>query len=61
MLEACLTATPLASLSPAPGAATVVRESLGELGGVLRALAYTIAGALTQPQLAPPVASPEAG
>lgn len=60
-LEACLTATPLASLSPAPGASSVVRESLGELGGVLRALAHTIAGALTQPPLAPTAPCPEAG
>ena len=60
-LEACLTATPLVSLSPAPGASAVVRESLDELGGVLRALAHTIAGALTQPPLPPTAASPEAG
>jgi ParB/RepB/Spo0J family partition protein len=60
-LEACLTATPLASLSPAPGASSLVRESLGELGGVLRALAHTIAGALTQPPLAPPAPCSEVG
>ena len=60
-LESCLTATPLASLSPAPGASDLVRESLGELGGVLRALARTIAGALTQAPLAPPGACPEVG
>ncbi len=60
-LQACLTATPLPSLSPAPGATCLVRESLGELGGVLRALAHTIAGALTQPPLAPPAPCPEAG
>jgi hypothetical protein len=60
-LEACLTATPLVSLSPTRGASAVVRESLGELGGVLRALAHTITGALTQPPLAETAPSLEAG
>jgi ParB/RepB/Spo0J family partition protein len=60
-LEACLTAAPRVSLSPAPSASAVVRESLGELGGVLRALAHTIACALTEPPLAPTAPSPEAG
>jgi ParB-like chromosome segregation protein Spo0J len=45
-LESCLVTTPLAALEPS--ASTLVRESLGELGGVLRALTRTLAGALTK-------------
>ena len=45
-LESCLVTTPLAALEPT--ASEVVRKSLDELGGVLRALARTIAGALTK-------------
>ncbi len=45
-LESCLTTTPLAAL--APGAADLVRQSLGELAGVLRALERTIAGAIAK-------------
>jgi ParB/RepB/Spo0J family partition protein len=52
-LESCLVTTPLTALGP--GASELVRESLGELGGVLRALACTIAGVLTKDP------SPEAG
>jgi len=44
-LESCLVTTPLAALDP--GTAGLIRESLKDLGGVLRALAHTIAGALT--------------
>lgn len=45
-LESCLTTTPLAAL--APGAADLVRQSLGELAGVLRALERAIAGAIAK-------------
>lgn len=45
-LQSCLVTTPLVCLGP--GASDLVCESLGELGGVLRALAHTIAGAITQ-------------
>ena len=40
-LESCLVTTPLAALES--GAAALVRQSLGELGGVLRALERAIA------------------
>lgn len=45
-LESCLITTPLSALAPA--AADLVRENLGELGGVLRALTRTIAGAISR-------------
>jgi len=44
-LQARLLATPLATTGPV---ADVLRKSLGDLDGVLRALSHTIAGALTQ-------------
>jgi hypothetical protein len=43
-LESCLVTTPLAALEPT--ASDLVRESLVELGAVLRALAWTIASTL---------------
>lgn len=45
-LESCLVTTPLSALEPA--ASDLVRVNLGELGGVLRALARTITAALTK-------------
>jgi hypothetical protein len=48
-LQACLAATPLAAIDPA---AAVLRESLGELAGVLRALSQTIAGAMARSEVA---------
>ena len=45
-LESCLVTTPLCALEPT--ASALLGESLDELGGVLRALARTIAGALTK-------------
>jgi ParB/RepB/Spo0J family partition protein len=44
-LESCLVTTPLSALGP--GASDLVRESLGELGGVLQGLTRTIARALS--------------
>ncbi len=44
-LESCLVTTPLAALEP--GAAQLVRDGLGELGGILVALSRAIAAALT--------------
>jgi ParB-like chromosome segregation protein Spo0J len=52
-LHSCLVTTPLAALES--GAADVVRESLGELAGVLRALEHTVTGAIassTTPEVA---------
>lgn len=44
-LESCLVTTPLAALGP--GAAELLRQSLGDLGGILVALSRAIAAALT--------------
>jgi len=51
-LQSCLVTTPLAALES--GAADVVRQSLGELAGVLRTLEHTLAGALG-PRAAPEI------
>ncbi len=45
-LESLLVTTPLAALES--GAAALVRQSLGELAGVFRALEHSIAGAMAK-------------